>query len=111
MVVLKKIKASTLMETLVASVLIVIVFMMASMVLNNMFSNTVKNDISDIETYINELEYLYKNEKLVLPYYGAFESWHITIQAFTGNDEDLIIFEAVKGHTNQTYSRQFHVDQ
>ena len=39
MVVLKKIKASTLMETLVATVLIIVVFMAASMILNNMFLN------------------------------------------------------------------------
>ena len=39
--VLKRIKGSTLMETLVATVLIVVVFMMASLTLNALFSTTI----------------------------------------------------------------------
>ena len=62
MVILKKIKASTLMETLVASVLIVVVFMISSMILNNLFSNTIKSNTRAIEAHINELQYLYINE-------------------------------------------------
>ena len=37
MALLKKIKAATLMETLVATVLIFVVFIMASAILNNLF--------------------------------------------------------------------------
>ena len=110
MVILKKIRGSTLMETLVASVLVVIIFLMASMILNNIFSNTVKNDTRDIETYINELEYLYKNEKLQLPYSDEFEAWNITVQGNTDYKETLIVFEAVKKNTNQTYSKQIHAN-
>ncbi|WP_299548464.1 hypothetical protein [Seonamhaeicola sp.] len=98
------------METLVASVLIVIVFMMAGMILNNIFSNTIKNDTGDIETYIAELEYLYKNEKLLLPFHDAFESWDITVKAVKNFNEDLLSFEAVNQRTNKTYSREIYVN-
>ncbi len=53
MVVLKKIKAFTLMETLVATVLIVIVFMISSMLLNNLFYNSIKDNTIAIDAHLN----------------------------------------------------------
>ena len=44
MAVLKKIKASTLMETLIATVLVVVTFLLASMILNNLVSNAIQSD-------------------------------------------------------------------
>ena len=75
MVVLKKLKASTLMETLIATVLIMVIFVVASMILNNLFSNTVKNNTRAITSKLNEVEYLYINDKIVLPYVDDYEDW------------------------------------
>ena len=102
MVVLKKIKASTLMETLVATVLIVIIFMLSSMVLNNIFSNTVKNSHNAIDAHLNELQYLQRNEKLELPYDEDFEKWQISILRFTENNKGKIEFEAFNPEIDQT---------
>lgn len=98
MVVLKKIKASTLMETLVATVLIVVIFMIASTILNNLFSNTIKNNTRVIDAHINELHYLYINDKVEIPYYDNYKSWEISIE----NDEDNILFEVLNTKTNHT---------
>ncbi len=76
---LKRIKGSTLMETLVASVLIVIVFMLAGMVLNNVFRNSFKNDTRAIEAHLNELQYLHKNKQLELPHQEVFDKWVVNI--------------------------------
>jgi len=81
MVVLKKIKGSTLMETLVATVLIVVVFMIASMILNNLFSNSIKSNTRVIDAHLNELEYFYTSDKLSLPYYDDFKSWQISAES------------------------------
>ena len=59
MVVLKKIKASTLVETITAAVIIVIVFSIALLTLNNVFAHKIKSDTSRIDNYLNELVYTY----------------------------------------------------
>ncbi|WP_028873151.1 PulJ/GspJ family protein [Psychroserpens burtonensis] len=102
MVVLKKIKASTLMETLVATVLVVIIFMLASMILNNIFSNTIKNNTQAIDTHLTELQYLQKNNKLELPYHKEFGKWQISILEYKENDKNIIEFEAINSSINKT---------
>ncbi|WP_281987702.1 hypothetical protein [Aquimarina aggregata] len=81
MVVLKKIKAATLIETLTASVLIIIVFMIASLSFNNIFNNHVKRDTSSIDNRIKELEYLVLHEQLKIPYSEDFAGWDIYINS------------------------------
>ena len=105
MVILKKIKASTLMETLVATVLIVVVFMISSMILNNIFSNSIKSNTREIDTYLNELEYLYKNEKLKLPYYDDFGDWKISIVTINTNSYKSVEFEAQNTITNKAKTK------
>ena len=105
MVVLKKIKGSTLMETLVASVLIVVVFMIASMILNNLFSNSIKNSTHAINTHFNELEYLYLNQELTLPYNDDFKSWEITIKKVVQNQKRIILFDALNSITDKSIER------
>lgn len=79
MVVLKKIRAATLIETLTASVLIIIVFMIASLSFSNIFTNHIKRDQSAINNRIKELEYLLIHEQIQLPYTEDFGTWEIEI--------------------------------
>ncbi len=106
MVVLKKVKASTLMETLVATVLIVVVFMIASMILNNLFSNTIKNNTRVIDTHFSELEYLYRNDKLKLPYHDDYKLWRITVETHLKNVELLVLFEAINTESKQLITKE-----
>ena len=80
MVILKKISGSTLMETLVSTVLIMIIFMITSMLLNNLFSNSVKYNTSDVETYLNEIEYLYINNKIPSSFQEDYKQWFVTLE-------------------------------
>ncbi len=98
MVVLKKIKASTLMETLVASVLIVLVFMISSMILNNLFSNSVKNDTRAIDTYLSELHYKYINGHIKLPYHDDYTPWQISIVEHKSSASE-VEFKAIHNNT------------
>ena len=79
MVILKRLRAATLIETLTASVLIVVVFMVASMILNTIFSGTVKRDNSGIKARIAELKYLTSHDKIKIPYAEDFGIWEIEI--------------------------------
>lgn len=106
MVVLKKIKGSTLMETLVATVLIVIIFMISSMILNNLFSNSIKNNTRDIEAQLSELQYLYENDKLTIPYNDDFNEWQIIVDSYKENNLTIIEFEAVNSNTSKTVLKE-----
>jgi len=82
-----RVKASTLMETLVATVLIVVIFMISSMIMNNLLVSNVKQNTELAEERLNVLEYQYKNKGIELPYYEDYESWEITIfEAKLGTD-------------------------
>ncbi|UGU18167.1 hypothetical protein LS482_09835 [Sinomicrobium kalidii] len=88
----KRVRAATLMETLVATVLIVVIFMVTSLILNNLFAGTVKGNTRKIETRFNELEYGLKNNTLKLPYSETFGKWNISVvmegQGPYGNTSD-----------------------
>ncbi len=69
MVILKKIKSATLIEALTASVIIIIVFMIASLSFNNIFSSGVKMGFkSKVDNKIKELRYQQIHEMIELPY-------------------------------------------
>lgn len=106
MAVLKKIKASTLMETLVATVLIVVIFMISSMLLNNLFYNSIKNNTRAIDAHLNELQYLYQNEKLILSYQDDFNAWSISIVSLKENGKNTIVFDALNRNTTKTIERK-----
>lgn len=84
MVILKKIKASTLIETLTASVIIIVVFMVASLSFNNVFMNSVKSDAVLLENRLLEIEYLTNHHKLIFPFYEEQEYWIITGEKMQG---------------------------
>ncbi len=89
MVVLKKIRAATLVETLIASVIIVVVFMIASMSLNNIFKGSLTGNEDVVLNRIKELTYLYKNDKIDLPFYQEETYWEIIIEK---RQEEVILF-------------------
>ena len=104
MALLKKIKAATLMETLVATVLIFVVFMLASVILNNLFSNSIKNNTRAVDTRLYTLQYLWQNDQLQLPYDEEFDNWIITVEKITDNGLLHIAFEAKNKDTNKDVS-------
>ncbi len=93
---LKKIKASTLMETLVATVLIVIIFIMASLVLNNVFSTAINNDTNHLEARITEIEYLVIQKQINIPYTEEFEKWTVTVRQGNRYFFNIEVYDSIK---------------
>lgn len=97
------------METLVATVLIVIIFMLSSMILNNLFYNSICNNTAKIESYYHEFYYFYSHNKIKVPYYTHYKGWSISI-----NDKKersgLLEFNAFKKETGQQYRKQIDAD-
>ncbi|MEN2401770.1 hypothetical protein GKZ90_0018420 [Flavobacterium sp. MC2016-06] len=94
MVVLKKIKSATLIEAIVATVLIVIVFVIASLILNNLVLNTFSKNTHAIENRMNELEYQIQNNIIKLPYQESYKNWEITIQEEKSKSKSIINIQA-----------------
>lgn len=82
------------METLVATVLIVIIFMVSSMTMNNLLKRNVKQNTELAEERLNALEYQVKNKGIKIPYYEDFESWEISISTVKGGTANLVTLEA-----------------
>lgn len=103
MVILKKIKASTLMETLIATVLIMAIFVVSSLILNNLFASTVKHNKRAITAKLNEVEYLYINEQIKLPFQDDYEDWIITVTIQTNSK--TVKIKAVNDVSNQVFEK------
>ena len=86
------------METLIATVLIMVIFIVASLILNNLFTNSIKYQSRSITAKLNEIEYLYTNDKLQLPYYDDYEGWTIKLLTTT---KDKVHLEASNTNTNK----------
>ena len=105
MVVLKKVKASTLTEALVATVLIMIVFMVSSFILNNVFNNTIKYNTNTINSHLDELEYLCNNNKIILPYKNTFNNWDVSVVKIKENNKEVIIITGDNKETDRTVEK------
>jgi hypothetical protein len=90
------------METLVATVLIVLVFMISTFVLNSLFTNTVRQHTDALQTRIAELSYLSIHKQIAIPYDDAFENWDITV----ARDGTTLLFEAVHKETGKVIRTQ-----
>lgn len=77
---IRKLKASTIVETLIASLIIILVFTIASLTLNNVFKATIKKDTTLIHYRLNKLSYLLQNDKLSIPYFEEYKGWDISIK-------------------------------
>lgn len=100
-----KLKGSTLVESLVASVIIVIVFTIASLTLNNVFRSSIKSNTDGIQNRLNKLEYLYHNDKIRNPYQETFNNWNIQLIA-SDKEHTYYRLEAVQLNSQKTISRK-----
>ncbi len=102
----KKVKGATLIESLVASVIIIIIFTIASLTLNNVFESSVKNNTSRVQNRMNELHYLYINSKIKYPYQEDFENWNIQLRQQTEREVSFVLLEATKKETKKSISQK-----
>ena len=94
MVVLKKIKSATLVEVIVATVLIVLIFMISSLLLNSLVLHTISKNTHVVETRMNALEYELQNGLLPVPYQENYSDWKISIQQDKSAHKSLLVLLA-----------------
>lgn len=84
MALLTKIKGSALLESIVATVIVMAVFVAATMLLNTIFAATVKNNDAPYLNRINELTYFATYGTLEIPFYEETDFWEISISQHNG---------------------------
>ena len=105
MAVLKKVKSSTLMETLVATVLLIVIFMVTSLTVNNIFGNTITYDTQVAVARLNELEYQYQNRHIQAPYAERYYDWEIDISTHMQYNTACVTLEATHSQTRKTIAK------
>lgn len=103
--VLRKIKASSLVETLAASVLIMIVFMIANLSFTSILTNQRHSKTAILENKIRELEYLVYHHQLSLPYEEEFMQIPIAIVYKNEQAELSYTLDSVTHHKQIVYDK------
>lgn len=83
------------METLVATVLIVVLFMVASLVLNNLFINTITKSDQQVRQELLALQYQFRNAKLELPYTEEMGAWRMEVSNTNWLGKTQVEFRAI----------------
>lgn len=109
MVVLKKLKSATLIETLVATVLIVLVFMISSVLMNTVYHSLQKSNTRTLDAQMHRLLYLAQHQVIQLPYRTIHHDWEIILQQ--SDQRGVIIVEATQGTTTISKERYVHINQ
>jgi hypothetical protein len=102
-----KVKASTLVETLVASVIIVIVFSIASLTLQNVLKNTLDNNVQKLDAHLNRVYYLYEHSKIGHDYRDSFNNWEVSIFKEEKNGFEQVTIKAQHRKTDKVVSKMF----
>ncbi|KAA2216572.1 hypothetical protein [Maribacter flavus] len=110
MALLKKIKASSLMETLVATVLIVIIFMVSSLVLNNIVTNNIRNNTEKVAERLVQLEYAIHHRALEVPFLETFGDWEIEISNQGNTKDNRLLIKAFNTRTNKEISKSVLIE-
>lgn len=105
MVILKKIRSATLLETMIASVIIVIVFVVASLSVNNIFKGAINSDDSALRNRVNELTYFIHNKKIKVPFYEETALWDIAIE----KQEEEIVMEISNKKNGREETRKIEI--
>ena len=111
MVILKKffnikLKASSLTEVMVATVIILIVFGIATATLNTVFTQSVKNKSFFITTELDQLQYEYHHQKIKVPLIYEEGEWQISVLEVEENNKRIVLFEGKNNKNGKTITRK-----
>ena len=107
MAVLRKVRSATLVEALTATVIIIVIFVVASLVINNMLLNLYNSKTGDIDSRLNELHYAIVQNKERLPYAGEAGEWKIVAVAQTIDGARWVLLSAKNSRTDKKIEQTF----
>ncbi|TXK78903.1 hypothetical protein [Mesonia sp. K4-1] len=98
------------METLVATIILIIIFVISSLILNNIFGASIQGDKEKINNRLKELEYFYRYDKIELPYEEDFNGWGVYIISYKESNQQLVRFEITNKDTNKSLSYSIYAE-
>ena len=102
----KKVKASSLTEVIVATSILLLVFGIALLTLNNIMTNTLRSNTNSLDTELEKIIYQYRNQQIKIPFYSKDEKYLINGQKITENNINFIEFSAKDMETNKVRSKK-----
>lgn len=102
----KKATASSLTEVIVATSILLIVFAIALLTLNNMMVSTLQKDTQSLDTEIEKLIYMYRNDHLKVPLSNKENMRIINVQKLNQKDIEFIEFSIEDTRKNKTRSKK-----
>lgn len=87
-----QLKASSLTEVIVATTILLLVFAIALLTLNNIMVSSVQKDTQALDIQVEKLIYQYKNKQLKVPNSYAEDDYQIAIDKIKQNDIEWIDF-------------------
>jgi len=102
----KKLKASSLTEVIVATSILLLVFGIALLTLNNMMTSTLRSNTNSLDTELEKIIYQYQNQQINIPFFSIDEKYQIDGQKFTENNIIFIEFSAKDVETKKVRSKK-----
>jgi hypothetical protein len=102
----KKLKASSLTEVIVATSVLLLVFGIALLTLNNIMTSTLRSNTNSLDTELEKVIYQYRNQQINIPFFSKDEKHQIEGQKITKNSIDFIEFSAKDMETNKIRSKK-----
>lgn len=101
-----KVKSSSLIETVVATVIIIVVFTIASLTITNVMRGITKSNTFKVQSRLDFLFYKLDNEELTLPYEEDYEMF--TIELFSLEEDDIksVVLKATHKEGKVTLEQQ-----
>lgn len=104
-----KLQASSLVETIVATVLIMIVFGIAMASVTRVLEQTVQNSTHAIDTELDKLSYQYLHGLIRVPEFLDIDQWTIEIQKKKEGQLHVVVFKATHRKRNKVRTKQIIV--
>lgn len=102
----KRIKASSLTEVIVATSILLLVFAITLVTLNNIMLSSVRQDSQKMQTQIEQLIYQYKNNQLKIPISYKEGDFKISIKKTTRNEIKFIEFSIINLITQKSIIKE-----
>ena len=105
-IIFKKVNASSIVETVTASVVILIVFGIAMMTIANILESTVKRNTNALDKELNKLEYLLKYQKIQIPDIIETDEYTVEITLEKQSDQSYVLLKARSKKNNKKKTRR-----
>ena len=94
------------MEVIVATTILLTVFAIAIITLNNLLLSSVQKETQSMETQLEKLRYQYTNQQLKIPISYREDEFIIAVQKMNQNNQQFVVFSITNSKTNKSVTKK-----